>query len=99
MTALKLDIEVYLDDEARHVVATDQRDIARWERADEYEEDRRHTRIRFLAWSAMTRQGLTKASWADFNNVLCVQAFVAADEEDGEGEQGLDPGRRTASAS
>jgi hypothetical protein len=89
-----------MDDGTEHSVVVDQRDFARWEAAPFRDEEASHTKLRYLTWTAMTRQGLTSAKWPEFNERLLVDTGVPdgdEDEADGEGEQGLDPGRRPTS--
>jgi hypothetical protein len=76
--------------------ASDQRDFAKWEVQPFYNEDRLHLKARFLAWSASTREGLYKGTFEKFNERDCIEVSVAG--EDGEGEQGLDPGRSDTAA-
>lgn len=96
------DLEVFLEgrDELLTVTA-DQRDYAAWEAHPDAGEDNTTTRMRFLAWSAGKRKGQISATWREFNDRLCIQALVAdldePEDEESEDEQGLDPGRRTAS--
>lgn len=94
---MKIELVVEMDDGRTLTVHADQRDWARWEVQPFADEDRRTTKMRFLAWSTMTRQGLTAKAWDLFNETDCVEveAIVADAEEDQEGEQGLNPGRRT----
>jgi hypothetical protein len=84
--------EVLLDDGTEHAVQSDQRDLARWEAQSFAQANNPYTYVRFLAWSAMNRQGLYKHTFERFNERDCVQVS-APDGEDVEGEQGLDPGR------
>lgn len=95
-----LTFEARMDDGTEHRVVVDQRDFARWEAAPFRDEETPHTKLRYLTWSAMSRQGLTSAKWPEFNERLLVDTGVPdeEDEEDEEGEQGLDPGRRPTSA-
>lgn len=95
-----LTFEARMDDGTEHSVVVDQRDFAKWEAASFRDEEAPHTKLRFLTWSAMTRQGLTSAKWPEFNERLLVDTGVPEDDEQGsEGEQGgLDPGHRKTSA-
>jgi hypothetical protein len=92
-------LEARMDGGTEHRVVVDQRDFARWEAQPFRDEEALHTRLRFLTWSAMTRQGLTTAAWPEFNERLLVDTGVPDDDEDEdeEGEQGLDPGHRPTS--
>jgi len=94
MPRITLELEVEMSDGAKHRVVADQRDFARWEVQPDADDRNIHTRARFLAWSAMTRQGLTTTPFSRFNLEDCVE--VNAD--DGEDEQGLDPGRKDPGA-
>lgn len=77
-------------------VIVDQRDFAAAEGAGYPDGDeRRVVRIRYLAWSAARRAGVTKTTWSRFNDSECMHAEVDPgydDEDDGEGDS-LDPGR------
>lgn len=55
------------------------------------------TRVRFLAWHALWRTGRTRRTWEQFNRNDCSMIDLpdTDDDQDGEGEQGLDPGRST----
>jgi hypothetical protein len=77
-----------------HEIHTDQRDWAAME-AKEFPRGAIVTAVRFIAYNAMRREGLTRRSWEQFNTSDCVDIDdvtppVAA--TDGEDEQGLDPG-------
>lgn len=99
MSRTRVELEVELDDGSKHLVVVDQRDFAKWEVQPEADADgdRTITRMRYLAWSAMTRQQLTDSKWPEFNERLCVD--VGVPDQDGEGEQeGLDPGQSTTGA-
>lgn len=103
MARLLVEYDVVMEDpdERVLVVPTDQRDFAALEARDDIPETSWHTRGRFMVWNAMRRKKLTTATWEDFNRDLC--ASIAArgeesdDSEDGEDEQGLDPGRTSPS--
>jgi hypothetical protein len=98
MPAQQIPMQVELDGGRVLQVVADQRDIARWEAHDG--PDGRYTRVRFLAWSAMTRQGLTTASWQQFNETDCVEVVdpPGADTEAPDDDERLDPGRPGRSA-
>lgn len=90
---------VEMDDGEELRVVSDQRDIAKWEVHPQHTNDRPHLMVRFLAWSALNRQGLWKGTFEKFNE-QCVEVRDDVDEAEPEGEQGLDPGRPdTAAAS
>jgi hypothetical protein len=99
MTRSELAFEARMDDGTEHQVVVDQRDFAKWEVQPFRDEETPHTKLRFLTWSAMSRQGLTSAKWPEFNERLLVDTGVPEGDaqEDGEGEQGLDPGHVTTS--
>jgi hypothetical protein len=96
MARSDLTMEALMDDGATHSVVVDQRDFAKWEAQPFRDEESPHTKLRFLTWSSMTRQRLTSAAWPEFNERLLVETGVP-DDEDEEGEQGLDPGHRPTS--
>ena len=81
-------------------ITSDQRDLARWEAHDDWRPDRRHLSARFVAWSALTRNGLYSKPWRHFNDTDCLLVeTVAPDDDGGEDEQGLDPGSPAADGS
>ena len=98
MPRVTIDFHVEMDDGKEHSVVVDQRDFAAWEAQDL--PDRDHTRMRFLAWSAMTRQGLTIANWQEFNSRECAEVIdpPGAEEEPDSADERLDPGRKGRSA-
>lgn len=89
MSKLAVELAVEMDDGQTHVVVADQRDYARLETQPEAG---MHTRVRFLAWSALTRQQRITSTFERFNTVDCVEVTVTDDPDQGD-EQGLDPGR------
>lgn len=93
--ATKIELVAEMDDGKTHTVVIDQRDFAKWE---VQEEGGDVTRMRFLAWSAMTRQQLTTSTFKAFNETECVSVDVPEDAAEQEDEQGLDPGRRARTA-
>lgn len=92
-------LDVHLADGTHHTVSADQRDFARLETAAR-DLNPKYGYARYLAWSVMTREGLTAAKWPEFNERECVQAMALADDEDAEseGEQSLSPGHAEALA-
>lgn len=81
-------------------VVVDQRDLAAAEAAGLGDDTiQRHSRTRFLAWSAGRRAGHWRTPWPKFNDQECVHAEVPADfndDDDADGETGadaLDPGQ------
>lgn len=95
MPVTKIHLEVVMDGNSEHTVEADQRDMAAWEAYPDAERLSVHTHMRHLAWTAMVREGLTTATWTDFNERKCVQASMADDEKP-EGEQSLSPGQTEA---
>ncbi len=94
MKIFTTEIECRLDGQDAHVTAVvDQRDHAAFEGSDLFENSGMVTKIRWLAWHALKRNGQTTAGWPEFNSKLCVQATVISgqDEPDAEDEEGLDP--------
>ena len=110
MPNIKIELLAEMADGATHQVVADQRDFAKWEIQEfadnsvyqvvdgkrmETVQSRTHLKTRFLGWSAMTRQGLTSVPFDKFNEVDCIEVN-SPDDENGEGEQGLDPGQTEA---
>jgi hypothetical protein len=93
---IQLEFRVVMDGGKEHNVVADQRDLARWQVQDfAADKGRDIVMVRFLGWSAMTRQGLTKASWDTFNEIDCVDV---SDVSGAEGDdESLDPGQPGAS--
>lgn len=100
MAKLDLDFDVYMDDGTELRVHPDQRDFAAWEVQTFWGDERVQLRMRFTAWSALRRRGDYKQPFERFNNVDCIEVSVhrGEDDEDSEGEQGLDPGQQTPTA-
>jgi hypothetical protein len=97
MPKMQLHLVVTMDDGKVFDVVADQRDYARLE-VQSFAQAGIHTRMRFLSWSVMTREGKTSATWDEFNEVRCVETEApddTADDDETEGEQGLDPGPKT----
>lgn len=89
------EFDVEFDDGTVERVVADQRDVARWEGHPQWAPDRPFLRSRFMAWSALKRQGNTNVSWERFNERDCAEVRVPEiDEEDGEGEQSPSPPTR-----
>lgn len=88
--ALKIPVTVALDDDRTLTVTCDQRDFAKAE-AQEIDSDTKHTWVRFLAWSALTRTKQYSGTWQEFNEVDCVEASDVQEEPAG-ADEGLDPG-------
>lgn len=96
------EIRVEMESNASPIlVVIDQRDVARLEVQD-IPESALITRVRFLAWSAMTRQQLTTLPWDKWQNE-CISAQDASapqestEEQSEEDEESLDPGRQPVS--
>ncbi|MEU5939407.1 hypothetical protein ABZ807_09470 [Micromonospora sp. NPDC047548] len=95
MATLLLEFQVEMEDGTTHEVVADQRDVAKWE-VQEFGcpfddiHSRVHLGYRWLAWSAMTRRGMTGLSWPDFD-AQCIEV-VDKPEPDEPGD-GLDPGQ------
>jgi hypothetical protein len=88
---------VTMADGQTHDVRTDQRDWAAME-AREFPRGAIVTAVRYIAYNAMRREGLTRRSWEQFNTTDCVgleDVTPATDDTDSEDEQGLDPGPST----
>lgn len=96
MPALKFDLSVEMEGGKTYTVVADQRDVSRYEQHDVYGRGRKHTMLRFLAWAASRRQGLTPEPWEMFD-ANCIEVGDALPEA-----EPLDPGRpdpRTANSS
>jgi hypothetical protein len=89
---------VEMDDGQIFEVHTDGRDWAAME-AKQFPPGSLVTAVRFLAYNAAKREGLVRMSWEQFNLTKCVLVDLIGqddtDDEDSEGEKGLDPGRPT----
>lgn len=101
MARLQIKYLAEMADGTVHEVTVDQRDFARLEAAD-IAEEAMHTRARFLVYNAMKRGKLVTSSFEKFNFEECMgiesAEQPAAEEEDAEDEQSLDPGRKPAGA-
>jgi hypothetical protein len=81
-----------MDDGSQIKVVADQRDVARWEvqpfgTSLEQARSRSFTFLRFMAWNAARRGGLTKLPWERFDDECAdvdveAGAVIAADAED-----------------
>lgn len=95
MAVLRSEWIVEFADGTEHRVVSDQRDMARWEVQDFAGPGRPFLQSRFVAWSALRRQGAYAKSFDVFNEQDCVETRVdlpdPPDDEDGEGEQGVNP--------
>jgi hypothetical protein len=99
MPKMQLKLTAEMDGGQLINVVADQRDYARLE-VQPFADGGIHTRMRFLAWSVMTRDGKTTATWDAFNEVDCVEveSLDEDDADESEGGQGLDPGRKRRTA-
>lgn len=99
MPKMQLHLSVEMDTGRQHEVVADQRDYARLE-VQPFAEAGIHTRMRFLAWSVLTREGKITAGWDAFNGADCVEveSLEVDAPDDSEGGQGLDPGRKSRGA-
>lgn len=103
MTRLRMELRAEMEDGRALDVVADQRDVARWEvqpfgcAMSEWD-SRINLATRFLAWSALTRQGeLAGQTWDQFN-ADCVEVgdMPAPDDADDADDQAADadpPGR------
>lgn len=99
---IRYNVEIHLASGSVVKVTADARDFAKLEMQPFGFATHKLTSSRFLAWSAMSRDaadaGTPRMSFDRFNEVECVDV-VELDQPEGEGEQGLDPGRKTRSGS
>lgn len=94
---------VEIDDQEPFTVSVDQRDISAWEKHPDHGLDRLQTAVRFMAFNAARRQGLTALTEKAWDGQ--VVEVSTADDEDQAAEDGtVDPtqagstrGRRTSS--
>ena len=104
MPSMIIELNVEMEDGSTYKVVADQRDIAKWEvqpfgfPAAQMEERMSMNMLRFLAWSAMTRQQLTALPWLQFD-AQCIEAFPLDDEDEGSvSADAGDPGTPAPSA-
>lgn len=101
MPSMTFDLRVELEDGSTWDVHTDQRDMARWEMqkfggpVGELEQ-KMMTALRFMAWSASKRQGLTVLTWDVFDE-QCIEALPLDLEESDGADDAEDPGRTAPS--
>jgi hypothetical protein len=105
MSALNLQLDCELTDGTRFSVVTTTRDIAKLEahtNSPDAFERMPVTSMRYMAWTAATRQGLTALLWEEFDEQL-EDAMPPDEEDEKEGadadDEGLDPGQPVAPAS
>jgi hypothetical protein len=88
MPSMQFHLSVEMEGQEPFVVVADQRDLAKLEVQDFYQMDGvKHLTVRYLAWSAAFRQGLTKLEWLEFE-LACIEAV---DQEAAEEPKNLDP--------
>lgn len=97
---MRTDLVVEMDDGGVVKVTADQRDYAALEAAPDEIHVGPLTRSRYLAWAALRRTGQYQDDFAKFNGADCVSVDAPddGDDQDGEGEHGLDPGRKAPPA-
>jgi hypothetical protein len=99
MSKGRTELAVELAGVGETLVVADQRDYARWEVQPFRDDEAIFLRLRFLAWSAMFRQGAYTKPFDQFNEADCLFVGAPDDEDDDEGpedQQRLDPGRKAA---
>jgi hypothetical protein len=102
MSVLRIQLDCELTDGTTFSVVTTSRDLAKLEAhtgtADAFEKAPVSS-MRYMAWTAATRQGLTELSWEEFDEQL--EEAMPPDEEEGAGadDEGLDPGHPAQPAS
>lgn len=96
MSVIRYEYTVQLEDGDPIDVVADQRDVARFEVqpfgcAWSEVSGRLHTAMRFTAWSAMFRQGMTKLSWAKFDE-QCIEVtdLKRPDDDEDQGDEVID---------
>jgi hypothetical protein len=85
VAAIRFSLQVELEGGGTYVVVADQRDVSRFEMTDFYT-PRKHTMLRYLAWAASVRQGMTGLSWEQFT-AECVEVGDVKPQD-----EPLDPG-------
>lgn len=95
MATMLLEFQVEMEDGTTHDVVADQRDVAKWEvqpfGCPMSEWDKRvNLAYRWLAWSAMTRRGMTDLKWDAFD-AQCIEVRDMPEPEEPGDE--LDPGQ------
>lgn len=99
MASMLMEIDVEMEGGDTYQVVADQRDMAKWEvqpfgcSFNEFE-SRGMTAIRFLAWSALSRQQKITMKWDEFN-AQCIEAMASGDDEDTDADN---PGQTVPSA-
>jgi len=102
MSALRIQLDCELTDGTRFSVVTTTRDIAKLEahtNSPDAFERMPVTSMRYMAWTAATRQGLTALPWEKFDEQLEDAMPPDEEEEAAADDEGLDPGQPAAPAS
>lgn len=98
MPKMVFELTVEMDDEHTWTVVADQRDCAKFEVQPfgfpmmKIEDRASIMAMRFLAWSASTRQQLTSLAWPDFD-ARCVEVMPVDEEEGAIPADAEDPGQ------
>jgi hypothetical protein len=92
MAAITMDIVATLEDGNAITVTADQRDFARFEVQPfgcSFEDigARMFTALRYFAWSAASRQQLTRMTWQQWQD-RCVEALPVLDEDEASEDEG-----------
>jgi len=101
MSALRIQLDCEMVDGSIFSVVTSTRDLAKLEahtNSPDSFERMPVTSMRYMAWTAATRQGLTALTWEEFDEQL-EDAMPPAEEEADADDDGLDPGQPVAPAS
>jgi hypothetical protein len=105
VSRLLFELSVDMEDSEPFQVVADQRDIAKWEVqpfGSPFNENAERTLkgvtfLRFIAWSAASRQQLTRLSWADFD-ARCVEVNPLDEDKSAIPADADRPGRPAPSA-
>lgn len=92
---IKIPMTAELADGRTLKATVDQRDLAKAE-AQEIDPGAKHTWVRFLAWSALSRMKQYTGTWGQFNEDDCIEASDMPEESTD--TERLDPGQPGASA-
>lgn len=100
MSTIRIQLDCEMVDGTTFSVVTSTRDLAKLEAhtgtADAFEKAPISS-MRYMAWTAATRQQLTALSWEEFDEQL--EEAMPPEEEAGADDEGLDPGQPAALAS
>jgi hypothetical protein len=104
MSALRIQIDCEMIDGTKFSVVTSTRDVAKLEghtNSSDAFTRMPMTSMRYMAWTAATRQGLTALPWEEFDDQLEDAMPAGADDEEGAGadDESLDPGQPAAPVS